>query len=202
MKIQTIGLYICLVLIAPFSYAQDHFQEGVNYQVVAQPATKQPQIMEFFSYGCPHCFALEPIILSLRKQVPANVQFKRTHVAFVGGDSGPLLQRAYAISDVLGVEKKFTPIFFFHIMRLHHFIDSTQALRQIFIDNGVSASDFDGSVNSFFVNNMIAQMDARTQDYHIRGVPTVVINGRYQIVPSSIKSVQQYIDLVNFLLKK
>ncbi|MFM2481482.1 thiol:disulfide interchange protein DsbA/DsbL [Celerinatantimonas sp. YJH-8] len=195
-------LLICLfaLCLIPLAHAATGFKEGVNYTVVRQQATEHPQVMEFFSYYCPHCFAFEPIIAELKKDLPKNVEFQRNHVAFLGGAMGEEMVRAYAVAEILEVTDKITPAIFkaIHIQRKP--IESRDDIRQIFVDNGVSGADFDSAVDSFAVNGLVAQMDKNTRDFRIQGVPTVIVNGKYEVNPGSVKSADEYINLVKYLV--
>lgn len=193
-------IVLAFFIVAPFANAEA-FQEGVNYKVVRQEATAKPQIMEFFSYFCPHCFAFEPIFDDLEADMP-NVQFKRVHVAFLGGAMGEEMVRAYAVAEVLQVTKKMTPVFFDAIHIQHISITSRADIRKLFVEHGVSGTEFDNAVNSFVVNGMVAEMNKATKEYHIMGVPTIIVNGKYQVLPGSVQTVNQYVELIKYLVHK
>ncbi|MFM2486790.1 thiol:disulfide interchange protein DsbA/DsbL [Celerinatantimonas yamalensis] len=193
--------FVFVIALLPMVAQAQAFKEGVNYTVVRQQATEKPQVMEFFSLYCPHCFAFEPIIEKLENSMP-DVQFKRVHVAFLGGAMGEEMVRAYATSELLGVSKKMVQVFFDAIHVKHIPIQSRADIRKIFVDNGISAEEFDSAEDSFAVNGMVAQMNKDTQDYQIQGVPTVIVNGKYQVDPSSVSSVKEYMELIQYLAHK
>lgn len=83
---------------APAS-AQAGFQEGRHYVRLQQPVPVSApagkiEVLEFFWYGCPHCNAFEPTLEAWVKKLPADVAFRRVHVAF--RTSFEPLQRLYA----------------------------------------------------------------------------------------------------------
>ena len=41
-------------------------KEGEHYEVINQQSTAKPEVKEFFSYYCPHCFAFEPLAERLK----------------------------------------------------------------------------------------------------------------------------------------
>ncbi|CAG9295123.1 thiol:disulfide interchange protein DsbA/DsbL [Celerinatantimonas diazotrophica] len=192
---------LIFALMLPMVASAQAFVEGQNYQVVRQQATAKPQVTEFFSLFCPHCYAFEPIFEKMEKSMP-DVTFKRVHVAFLGGKMGEEMVRAYAVSEVLNVSKKMVPALFDAIQVQHMPITSRNDIRQIFIDNGVSGEQFDNAVNSFAVNGLVAQMNKSVEDYQIQGVPTVIVNGKYKVEPGSVRSVGEYIALVKYLAHK
>ncbi len=183
-------------------HAAPLFKEGVNYDVVKQTTTAKPEVMEFFSFYCPHCYQFEPIIADLKKSVGKDVAFKRNPVAFLGQNMGPELQRAYAVAMLLGVEEKFSTVAFKQIQVDRNPPKDRAAVRALFESIGVKGSDFDGAVDSFAVVGQVSQYDHNTEGFNIRGVPATVVNGKYLLKTESVKSEQEYIELVQFLLKK
>ncbi len=96
----------------PHGSRRPEFKEGVNYDVVKQTGSAQPEVLEFFSYYCPHCAKFEPIAEDLKKNLPEGVPMKKNPVAFLGREMGPEMQRAYAVASLLNVEGKLTPAIF------------------------------------------------------------------------------------------
>ena len=66
------------MLMIPMVHAAPEFKEGVNYDVVKQTGSAQPEVLEFFSYYCPHCAKFEPIAEDLKKNLPEGVPMKKT----------------------------------------------------------------------------------------------------------------------------
>lgn len=84
--------------------AQD-FKEGVHYEVIADEATAEPEIKEFFSFYCVHCFRFEPIA----KQMAAEYgdAFEKAHVSFIDPRGmGTTMSRAYAAAKMLKKKTK------------------------------------------------------------------------------------------------
>lgn len=195
-------LFVLLIAFcfAPLLQAAPQFKENVNYEVIKQVSTPTPEVMEYFSYFCPHCYQFEPIIQTLRKQLPSGVTFKRNPVAFLGGDMGPELQRAYAVADMLKVEDKITPVMFNQIHDLRKPPQNRDDVRAIFQKAGVDPKDYDSAVDSFAVTGMVAQYDRSTGDMNIRAVPSIIVNGKYLVKTEGIQSTEEYISLVKYLL--
>ena len=104
-----ISLFIALVVL-PLSLHAATYKEGVNYTVVKQTATEQPEVLEFFSYYCPHCKHFEPLMEALTKKLDKSVVVKKSHVNFMGGEPGKLLTRGLAAAQLLGVESEFKQV--------------------------------------------------------------------------------------------
>jgi thiol:disulfide interchange protein DsbA len=178
------------------------FNEGEYYKVLDLPHTDQPTVTEFFSFYCPHCNAFEPIIGKLKAQLPANAEFIKNHVSFMGGEMGHPMTKAYATMVSLGVEDKMIPVMFDRIHNKRQPPKDEAELRQIFTDEGIDGKKFDDAYNSFAVDSMARRFDKSFEESGLTGVPSVVVNGQYLIQASGIKSLDEYFELVNFLLKK
>ena len=103
---------------------------------------------------------------------------------------------------VQNVEGKLTPVIFDKIHTQRQVPQSRADVKQIFVDNGVPAEEFDGAVDSFAVSGMVSQFDRNTESYNIRGVPAFLVNGKYLVKIESITSQEQFNQLVKFLLAK
>ena len=85
--------------------------EGTNYMRLKSPQPvetgKNIEVIEFFSYGCPHCGELEPHLQTWLKSKPADVTFRRVPVMFQPRWEN--LARVYYTLDALGEESKLSP---------------------------------------------------------------------------------------------
>ena len=190
------------LMMATLGHAAPLFKEGEHYEVVKATATAKPEVLEFFSYFCPHCYHFEPIVAELKKSLPQGVEFKRNPVAFLGREMGPELQRAFAVATLLDVEAKFSPVIFKKIQDDRQPPQSRADIKALFESIGVAGNEYDGAVDSFAVSGLVAQFDRNTEEMNIRGVPATVINGRYLLKTESIKSTDEYKALVQYLLNK
>lgn len=193
-------LFAALVL--SFAAQAERFPEGDYYKVVDLPAASSPTVTEFFSFYCPHCHEFEPMIGALKKHLDGNADFEKVPVSFMGGNMGKPMSKAYATMVSLDVEDKLVPVMFNRIHVQRNPPKDEAELRQIFLDNGVSAADFDGTYNSFAVDSMVRRFDKAFKDSGLSGVPTVVVNNKYIVDASKIKDLNEYFDLIDFLLKK
>ncbi|MGF1701856.1 thiol:disulfide interchange protein DsbA/DsbL [Photobacterium makurazakiensis] len=178
------------------------FNEGDHYKVLDLPQSSSPIVTEFFSFYCPHCNSFEPMIQQLKKTLPDNAKLQKSHVSFMGGSMGKSMSKAYATSVALNIDDKMTPVLFARIHDMQKPPRNDQELRQIFIDEGVSAEDFDGAFNSFAVNSMVNRFNKAFQDSGLTGVPAVVVNNKYLVQTGKVRSADEYFELVNFLLTK
>ncbi|AEY00226.1 thiol:disulfide interchange protein DsbA [Oceanimonas sp. GK1] len=187
------------MLLVPLAQAASEFQEGVEYTVVAEVPSSKPEVTEFFSYVCPHCYSFEPLMDKLAERLP-EADINKVPVAFLGRDMGPVLQRAYGAALLLKVEDKLTPVMFDRIHRQKKMPASLEDVKEVFVANGVDAKDFDGVINSFALNGMIAKYDKLTEKYNVRGTPTVIVRGKYQLNMGEIGSEERFYRVVEYLL--
>ncbi|CAM3025227.1 Thiol:disulfide interchange protein [Vibrio neptunius] len=182
------------------------FKEGEHYQVLDIPsaslskASQKPTVTEFFSFYCPHCSKFEPIIEQLKAQLPEEAKFQKNHVSFMGGSMGESMSKAYATMVALKVEDKMVPVMFNRIHNMRKPPKNDEELRQIFLDEGIDAKKFDSAFKGFAVDSMVRRFDKQFKDSGLSGVPAVVVNNKYLVQAQSIKTIDEYFDLVNFLL--
>jgi len=195
------AIFAVLVLL-PLSTQAANFSEGTHYKVIKETVTAKPQVLEFFSFYCGHCFNFEPIMKQLKTDLPADVEVKKNHVNFLGKQMGPMLTKAYAAAEILKVEDKVADLIFSQLHTQKRGINGEEGILEIFEKAGVSNADAKAALASFPVNGIASQMKRNTETFQIRGVPAVIINGKYQVIPSSVKSNDELIELVAYLAKK
>ncbi len=192
------ALFTTLMLSLSAHAAQ--FSEGTHYRTLDLPASKTPTVTEFFSFYCPHCNSFEPIIQQLKAQLPDEAKLVKNHVSFMGGNMGKPMSKAYATMVSLKIEDKMVPVLFNRIHTLQQPPRNEEELRQIFLDEGVDAKKFDSAYNGFAVDSMVRRFDKQFKDSGLAGVPAVVVNNRYLVEGQSVKSLNEYFELVNYLL--
>ena len=193
--------FFSLIMLSLSAHAAK-FNEGEHYKVLDLEASKKPMVAEFFSFYCPHCNSFEPIIQQLKQQLPADVKLQKNHVSFMGGNMGLPMSKAYATMIALKVEDKIVPVMFNRIHNMNKPPRDEAELRQIFLDEGIDAKKFDAAYNGFAVDSMVRRFDKAFKDSGLSGVPSVVVNNHYLVEAQGINSLDEYFELVNFLLKK
>ena len=190
------------LLLLPLAAQAVDFKEGKHYEVIKQTATAQPEVVEFFSFYCPHCFQFEPLIEQLEKKLGKDVKIKKNHVNFLGKEMGPQLTQAYAAAELLEVEDKVASLIFDQLNIQRKAINGEQGILDIFEKAGISNAAAQGALESFSASGIASQMKRNTETFKIRGVPTFIVNGKYQVTINSVKNTEEFIELVAFLTKK
>ena len=155
--------------------------EGKDYVRLrnAQPVEtgKKIEVIEFFSYGCPHCNDLEPILDAWLAKLPPDVQFRRVPVMFQQRWEG--LARIYYTLDAMGDETRLSPEVFkaIHASGLPLYQD--KAFFDWAAGHGLDRTKVAEVYGSFAVNSKFNRAKALAQAYNIQSVPTIVIDGKF-----------------------
>lgn len=193
---------IALLLVTPLGYAG--FDEGTQYKRIAnaQPTVNPDQIevRELFWYGCPHCYHMEPDIDAWRETKPDDVVFVR--MPAVLGPTWELLARAYYTMELLDVEDQVHMPLFEHIHKQRKRIRTVDDVRAVFVEQGVSAQDFDRTFQSFAVITKTNRARQARAMYGITGVPVLVVNGKYLVSAQMAGGNKQMLEVVDFLVEQ
>ncbi|WP_099350988.1 thiol:disulfide interchange protein DsbA [Erwinia amylovora] len=202
-------IWLALVgMVLTFSASAAQFTNGQQYVTLDKPVTGEPQVLEFFSFYCPHCYEFERVWHvsdAVKKNLPANVKVTKYHVEFLGGDMGKTVTQAWAVAMALGVEDKVTAPVFEGIQKTQTITDPA-TLKETFVKAaGIKPADYDAAWNSFVVRSLVAQQEKAAADMDLHGVPAMFVNGKYMVNSGGLDAssmdnyVQQYANLVNFL---
>jgi protein dithiol oxidoreductase (disulfide-forming) len=143
-----------------------------------QPSAKgEIEVLEFFSYTCPHCYHLEPTIAPWAKALPKDVTFHQVPVAF--NNAAKLLAKAYYATEVLGLHDRLHLKFFAAMHDEHVPLTREESLRDWLAKQGVDAKKFMDAMESFAVQSQVARAVQLSQAFDIDAVPTLIVGGKY-----------------------
>jgi thiol:disulfide interchange protein DsbA len=193
-KIISLGLF-CFAMLA-------NAEEGYETLSPAQPVQNpnKIEVIEFFWYGCPHCYHLEPSVVAWLKTKPANVEFIRQPAVF-----NPMWAKhakAFFTAEALGVQEKLHADFFDAIQNKNQKLATEEELLKFFVDHGIKEEDFRNAYNSFAVDAKLRQAESMGTRYGITGVPALIINGKYRVSGSTAKTQDNIFAVTNQLIKK
>ncbi|AJX15628.1 MULTISPECIES: thiol:disulfide interchange protein DsbA/DsbL [Burkholderia] len=199
-------LLLSLSLAAGFAQAAPSAPvAGKDYEVmkapqpVSAPAGKV-EVIEFFWYGCPHCYEFEPTVEAWVKKQGDKVDFKRIPVAF-RDDFVPHSKLFYAVS-ALGISEKVTPAIFNAIHKQKNYLLTPQAQADFLASQGVDKKKFMDAYNSFSVQGQVKQSAELLKSYNIDGVPTIVVQGKYKTGPAYTNSLEGTAQVLDYLVKQ
>ena len=158
--------------------------DGKDYNVVApaQPTedASKVEVVEFFSYGCPHCAEFHPLISSWSAKLPADVVFKRIPITF-GRGAWVNIAKLYYTLEITGDLAKLDGDVFKAIHNDRANLFDEKALLEWVTKKGVDMKKFSDTFNSFGVASMVKRGDQLAQAYKITGVPAIGVDGKYLV---------------------
>ena len=177
-----VTILFLVVSIPAFAAESMDISEGIEYELLDNPQAvtvkDKVEVIEFFSYACPHCYKLEPHLEAWRKNKAADIEF--IHIPAVFNKSWESLASVYYTAESLGVADKVHPLIFAAIHGTGKKINNFAELKDVFVQNGVKAEDFDNTLNSFAVANKTRKAIQLTKQYQVQSVPVLIVQGKYR----------------------
>lgn len=196
-----------LGMVVAFGVSAAPFTNGEQYTTLDNPVNGVPKVVEFFSFYCPHCYEFAEVYhipQAIEGKLPQGVKLAKYHVEFLG-PLGKQLTQAWAVAMALGVEDKITQPMFVAVQKTQS-IKSEADIRNVFIQAGIKPQEYDAALNSFVVKSLQVQQEKAAQDFQLRGVPAVFVNGKYMVKNNGLDTssmtnyAAQFADVVRFLV--
>ncbi len=197
------SLLFLLLMMSSVAIQAADFTEGIDYKKVAPQPTdtgSKIEVLEFFWYGCPHCYVFEPYIKAWKKTKPANVEFVRIPAVF-RPDWEVQARTYYALSN-MGVIEDLHGKIFSAIHKDKKRLNKKASITDFVVENGVDRKKFETEYNSFSVDSMVRKAKKKQTAYKIQGVPTIAVNGKYMTSASLSGSYENLIKILDYLVKK
>lgn len=197
-------LLLGLLSIAPVGVAQETFTEGSHYQRLRQTQPVQTgekiEVVEMFWYKCPHCYRLEPYITRWQNNKPENAEF--VAVPAILNKNWEFDARMYYTIEALGEEKRLHAEIFEAIhaakIRLTNFSQFADWLEK----HGIPRDKIESAYKSFTVENNVSFARVVSRKYGIRGVPAIIIDGKYRTSVSLAGSHEKLLRIINYLVAR
>ena len=199
-------LVLCgIALVIPaISVNAANYKEKIHYEKVlpAQPTStdKKVEVVEMFWYGCPHCNNLEPHVNRWLKKMPKDAEFVRMPAIF--RPQWELHARAFYTAEILGVLDKTHSAMFEAIHQQKRHMNTEQEIKKLYAEHGVSEKDFDRVFRSFAVEAKIKRAKDMSNRYGIRGVPALIVNGKYRTGSQLAGGNANIFRVVDFLVEQ
>jgi len=190
------------LLLLPFS-GQAQFLEGVEYtRVSPQPVEtgSKVEVREFFGYGCPHCYTLEPILDKWLKTLPKSVQFVRTPAVF--SEAWAVHARAYYAFEALGITAKMHYALFQALHDEKRVLNNADSLAAFVAEKGGDRKAFLDAYNSFGMQANLSRATQTGRAFNIDSVPTLVVDGKYMTNANIAGGYDKVPKVLDFLIKK
>ena len=196
---------ISLMLFSGLISAQSpKIEEGFDYRIlpVAQPvdAKGKVEVIEFFWYGCPHCYDFEPELSAWVKRQPKDVVFKRVPVAF-RDDLLPHSQLYYALES-MGKGDALNEKVMYAMHKENKRLLTETDIADWVASQGIDRNTFLATYRSFAVVSKARAAKQLAEAYRIDGVPTIVMQGKYVTSPSIAGTKAKAIAVMDYLEEK
>ena len=176
------------------------YKEGQDYEIRATNKTVEPEIREFFSFFCSHCFAMEKPFSQMAEFFKGKAKFIVNPVGLIGGDVGVESQKAYAVAINLEIENELKEELFNRIHVKQDIPEDHDYFVELFESLGVPSEKYEQIYNSFVTQAKVAEYDRHTKEMKIDAVPEIVVNGKYLVMTDYLESIEDYEALVAYLL--
>ena len=186
--------------------AQGAPKEGTHYVRLSTPAPvtlpspdKKIEIVEFFWYGCPHCYAFEPTLEAWVKKLPADVSFRQVPVGF----SAPhqLHQKLFYALEETGQLAAMHRKVFAAIHQQNKRLASESEIVAFAGASGADGNKLAEAMKSFGVTTKANRAKQLSDAYKIDGVPALGINGRFYTSASLAGSHEKAVAVADFLIQ-
>ncbi|MFW2440258.1 MAG: thiol:disulfide interchange protein DsbA/DsbL [Arenicellales bacterium] len=205
MKMKKILILLLSLTLSPTLLMAEEYSEGIEYTAYKKPfpvtTGDKIEVREVFWYGCPHCFTLDAPLNKWRNEgIPADAEFIRMPAIF--RDSWMVHARAYYAFESLDLTEE-----------LHHAVMNAMHVKKqrlttedqiadFVSTQGIDRKKFIDAYNSFSVDALSRQAKIMTGRYGIKGVPSIVVDGRYLVTSTTAGGTEELFKVVNYLVQQ
>jgi protein dithiol oxidoreductase (disulfide-forming) len=176
--------------------------EGTDYRTLAPPQHSESngkiEVIEFFSWGCPHCNEFYPLLSAWAANLPKDVALKRVATG-MGRIPWTNLAKAYYALEATGDVARLDGQIFHAIHEQHLSLFDEKSITDWVGKHGVDPVSFVTTFDSFGVNTKLNQAEQMVENYKIEGVPMLAVGGKYVVMGNSF---EQFLANANALIAK
>ncbi len=189
------------VLAPAWVSAATELRAGKEYRLLEPPQRPEVgsgkiEVVEFFWYACPHCFALEPVLEAWAEKLPADVELRRVHVSF----RSPGHQQLYYTLVALKEERRLGNKVFEAIHNERKRMDSPKEIIAWAKSVGLDEETFTKTFESFGVRTQMKRASQQVESFGIDGVPALAVAGKYLTSPSMVGTNGRALEVVDALI--
>ena len=186
--------------------AQGAPKEGTHYVKLSSPAPvtlsgpdKKIEVVEFFWYGCPHCYAFEPVLEPWVKKLPADVSFRQVPVAFMA--QYQIHQKIFYALEEMGQLQAMHRKVFNAIHQQNKRLSTESEVIAFATASGIDGAKLGEAMKSFSVSTKVNRAKQLAEAYKIDGVPALGINGRFYTSATLAGSHERAVAVADFLIQ-
>lgn len=185
-------------------HKMERYVEGNHYIKLDKPiATRNKdkvEVIEMFSYGCPHCYEFEPRVKQWASNQPGDTDF--WFFPAVWNKPMKLFAKAFYVAIKLDVIKEIHEPLFKAVVIEQKSIRNEKDLADFFAKYGVSEKAFTQAFNSKSVEKQVEKSASLVKSYKPSGAPELVINGKYRIDRMRAGGYEKMLEIADFLINK
>lgn len=156
---------------------------GKDYKMLnpAQPtrAGSKIEVLEFFFYGCSHCFKMHPALTAWEKKIPKDVEL--VYVPTIFNSSWEPMARTFYALEILGQQKRLHDDLFTAWNVNNVDLRDESRITEFVGQRGVDRKKFSEAYHSFAMQSKVTRSKQLQQIYGIRGTPSFTVDGKYLI---------------------
>ncbi len=183
---------------------KEPFAAGEDYVVLEKryPTSNQEKIevLQAFSYGCGHCYGMEPYAAKWRSQQQPDIDF--VHFPAVWNSSMKLYAKTFYAAQQLGVRERVHIPLFNAIVVEQKKLSNAEEVANFFATLNVDKNEFAKQLNSPAVNKLMLLSEIKTRHYQLASVPEIVVNGKYRVDPMRAGGQKKMFAIVDYLIEK
>ena len=200
MRVLSLIPIMATLVFSGFTMAADSSQKYIQISEQAQTESDKIVIYEFFWYGCPHCYNIEPTIDNIEANLDKDTILIKVPVAL--RDSWELHAKAYYALQQMKLDDNLHEKVFAEIHINSNRLDTKEKLANFIREEGYDADKFLNILDSFGTEIRVKKASRLANQYQIKSVPTLIINGKYKTSGSHVSSYEELYDVVQLLVDK
>jgi len=158
------------------------------------------EVIEFFWYGCPHCYHLEPEVNAWAKALPPDVVFKR--VPAYPSESWGELARVFYTLEAMGKLTELHDKVFDAIHKDNVNLVNKKIRDDWLAKHGIDPAKYEEISKSFTVATNMQRDKQMTMNYKVDGVPRLVVGGKYYTSGELAGGADKIFPVVNEMIAK
>ena len=158
------------------------------------------EVLEFFQYSCPHCFAYDPYLTAWRKKLPADVEYKRIPLAWDNSTMPHV--RIYYTLEALGKLPELHEKVFAAIQKDKQPMLNPDQIADFMAANGIDRKQWTDTYNSFSVAARANRAGQIWRAYNVDGTPMMGVDGKFTTAPSMVGSREVSLIVLDYLVQQ
>ena len=187
---------IIILITSPNVFAQKYVQISTE----KQQESKSIIIYEFFWYGCPHCYNLEPTMERIEADLDKDTKIVKLPVAL--RDSWIPHAKLYYALQQMGKIDEVHNLIFEEIHLEDNRLNTEQQMVDFLGKHGIDTNKFMEKYNSFGTEARVKKASNLAKKYQINSVPTIIVNGKYLTSGSYVSSYDELYSVINLLIER